>query len=65
MRFRIRTLLILLAIGPPMLALPQELREAYRRGQCSTSRELYTPTRIYGIPLRFSPFDPKIVPRQH
>ena len=63
-RYKLRTLLIVLALGPPLLALPQELREAYRRGQCTTSRELYTPTRVFGIPLRFYPFDPKIVPRQ-
>jgi hypothetical protein len=62
LRYRLRTLLILMAIGPPTLTLVQELREAFRRSQCATSAELQTPICVFGIP---TPLKPRIVPRQH
>jgi hypothetical protein len=61
-RYSLRTLLILLAIAPPMLALVQEIREAYRKSRCTTSAELQTPICVLGIP---TPLRSKIVPRQH
>ena len=62
MRFRLRTLLIDLALGPPVLALIQELREAYRESQCASSVEHQTPMYVFGIP---TPLKPRIVPSQH
>ena len=62
-RYRLRTLLILLALGPPlaagMLAFGVELREAYRKSQCSTYAELQTPITVFGIP---TPLESRIVP---
>jgi hypothetical protein len=61
-RYRLRTLLILLAIGPPLLALVQELRTAYRKSQCATWAALQTPICVFGIP---TPLESRIVPSQH
>jgi hypothetical protein len=60
-RYKLRTLLIVMAIGPPMVALVQEIRTAYRKSQCTTWAELQTPICVFGIP---TPLRSKIVPRQ-
>jgi hypothetical protein len=52
MRFRLRTLLIVLAVGPPMLSVGiNKFREAYRRSQLATYPGLSEPTRFLWIPL--------------
>ena len=58
-RYSLRTLLLLLAIGPPLLALGYELRNAYRKSQCATYEQLQTPICVFGIP---TPLKSRIVP---
>jgi len=62
MRYKLRTLLIVLALVPPVLALAHELREAYRKSQCSTWAVLETPICVFGIP---TPLRSRIVPYPH